>query len=86
MSPRPSARPEQGQDRTHSGQPDVQPRDGAMVIPRDDQPLVEVGAVGGEDVFAVAEAEEEGEYGVEEEGPDQQDALYRAQVNQTRPR
>ena len=57
-----------------------------MVIPRDDQPLVEVGAVGGEDVFAVAEAEEEGEYGVEEEGPDQQDALYRAQVNQTRPR
>ena len=84
MSPRPSARPEQGQERARSGQPDVEQRDRAMVIPRKDQPLVEVGAVSGEDVLAVAA--EEGEYGVEEEGPDQQDALYRAQVNQTRPR
>ena len=61
-------------------------RDGAMAIPGDDQPLIQVGTVGGEDVFAVAKAEEEGECGVEDEGPDQQDALYRAHVNQTGPR
>ncbi len=40
-----------------------------MAIPGDDQALVEVGAVGGEDVFAVAKAAEEGERDVEDEGP-----------------
>ena len=72
--------PQDRQEETHNGQPDVQPRDGAMVIPRDDQPLVEVGAVGGEDLLAVAKAPEEGERGVEGEGPDEQHPGYDQQA------
>ena len=41
---------------------------------RGGQPLVEMGAVGGEDDLAVAETPEEGERGVEDEGPDEQHA------------
>jgi hypothetical protein len=42
-----------------------------MAIPGNDQPLIQVGAVSGEDGFAVAEA---GECGVADEGPDEQHA------------
>ena len=41
-----------------------------MALPVNDQALVAVGAVGGEDVCAVAEAAQEGERGVKDEGPD----------------
>ena len=78
--------PQDRQEETHSGQLDVEQGDGTMAVTGDDQALIEVGAVGGEDVLAVAEAAEEGERGVEDERPDQQDALYRAHVNQTGPR
>ena len=57
-----------------------------MAVSGNDQAWVEVGAVSGEDVLTVAQAAEESERGVEDEGPDQQDALYRAHVNQTGPR
>ena len=67
-------RPEQGQERARDGQTAVEQRDRAMTIPGNDQSLVEMGAVGGEDVFAIAQAAEEGERGVEDERPDQQHA------------
>ena len=66
--------PQDRQEETHSGQPDVEQGDRAMAIPGNDQTLVEMGAVSGEDVFGVAQAAEEGERGVEDERPDQQHA------------
>ena len=79
-APRHLERPEQGQNQTRGGQPDVEQGDGAMAVTGDDQPLIEVGAVGGEDVFAVVETAEEGERGVEDEGPDEQHPGYDQQA------
>ena len=45
-----------------------------MAVPGDDQPLVEVGAMCREDVFAFAKTPQEGERGVEDKRPDQQQA------------
>ena len=44
-------------------------RDGAMAIPGNHQALVEVGTMGGEDVFASAQATQNGEGGVEDKRP-----------------
>ncbi len=52
-----------------------------MAITGDDKPLIQMRPVRGTDVLAVAEAAEEGERGVEDEGPKEQHTLYRAEIN-----
>jgi hypothetical protein len=48
--------PQGRQEQTHCGQPDIEQGDGAMAVADNDQPLIEMGTVGGEDVLTIAEA------------------------------
>jgi len=68
------ANPRQRQRDAEQRQPQVEQRDGAVTPACDDETLVAVRAMRGKDVFAAAQAAQEGEGCVEDKGPEQQDA------------